>query len=64
MANNHGRDEVWRPEVWAEIDKAVLAEVGRIRVAQKVFPSSQNGSGQYVPKDVFDPATMTIAKRR
>jgi uncharacterized linocin/CFP29 family protein len=62
MINNLGRDELWSPEVWAEIDKAVLAEVGRIRVTQKVFPSSQSPNGQYVPKDVFDPTTMTIAE--
>jgi uncharacterized linocin/CFP29 family protein len=62
MANKHGRDEVWSPDIWAEIDKAVLAEVGRIRVLQKVFPTSQNSNGQYVPKDVFDPRTMTIAE--
>jgi uncharacterized linocin/CFP29 family protein len=62
MPNNLGRDELWSPEVWAEIDRAVLAEVGRIRVAQKVFPSSQSSNGQYVPADVFDPATMTIAE--
>ncbi len=62
MANNYGRDEVWSPAIWTEIDKAVLAEVGRIRVSQMVFPGSQNGNGQCVPKDVFDPATMTIAE--
>jgi hypothetical protein len=44
MANNLGRDKVWTPEIWADIDKAVLAEVGRLRVAQKVFPGSTNGN--------------------
>jgi uncharacterized linocin/CFP29 family protein len=62
MPNNLGRDELWNPEIWAEIDRAVLAEVGRIRVAQKVFPSSQSSNGQYVPADIFDPEKMTIAE--
>src|SRR5215217_3514022 len=62
MPNNLGRDELWSPEVWQEIDNAVLAEVGRIRVAQKTFPSSQSPDGQYVPTDEFDPKTMTIAE--
>jgi hypothetical protein len=39
MPNNNGRDKLWTPEIWAEIDKAVTAEVGQIRLAQKVFPS-------------------------
>src|SRR5215217_9512997 len=62
MPNNLGRDELWSPEVWQEIDNAVLAEVGRIRVAQKVFPSSPSPNGQYVPADNFNPETMTIAE--
>ena len=62
MPNNLGRDEVWSEPVWKEIDDAVLAEVGQIRVAQKVFPSSQSANGQYVPADDFDPKTMTIAE--
>ena len=40
----------------------MLAEVGRIRVAQKIFPAVANGNGQYVPADIFDPANMTIAE--
>ncbi len=62
MANNLSRDKVWTPEIWADIDKAVLAEVGRLRVAQKVFPGSTNGNGQYVPADKFDRDKMMIAE--
>jgi uncharacterized linocin/CFP29 family protein len=62
MPNNLGRDELWNPQVWGEIDKAILAEVGRIRVAQKIFPSSPTNNGQYVPADKFDAKTMTIAE--
>jgi len=35
-----GRDRVWNQQIWSDIDKAVQEEVGRIRVAQKVFPST------------------------
>jgi uncharacterized linocin/CFP29 family protein len=61
MNNNFGREHLtWTLEVWQEIDKAVLAEVGRIRVAQKVFHGAQSDNGQHVPSDVFHPDTMTI----
>jgi len=40
MNENLGRDRVWNDQTWSEIDKAVQEEVGRIRVAQKVFPST------------------------
>jgi uncharacterized linocin/CFP29 family protein len=40
MNGNLGRDRLWNEHIWSEIDKAVREEVGRIRVAQKVFPSS------------------------
>jgi encapsulating protein for peroxidase len=35
-----GRDKLWNEHIWSEIDKAVREEVGRIRVAQKAFPSA------------------------
>ena len=40
MSGTLGRDKVWNEHIWSEIDKAVREEVGRIRVAQKVFPST------------------------
>ncbi|MGA8659342.1 MAG: encapsulin [Chthoniobacterales bacterium] len=40
MNGNLGRDRVWNDHIWGEIDQAVREEVGRIRVAQKVFPST------------------------
>lgn len=59
-ANNLNRDELWTKDVWQDIDKAVLAEVGPIRVAQKVFPTTTMAGASNVPADVFDPATMSI----
>ena len=40
MNGSLGRDRVWNDQIWGEIDKAVREEVGRIRVAQKVFQST------------------------
>jgi uncharacterized linocin/CFP29 family protein len=55
MAVNLGRDKLaWPAEVWQDIDQAVLDEAGRIRIAQKVFPASTDGNGQYVPDDAID----------
>lgn len=68
MKNSLGRDNFWDDATWQEIDKAVLVEVGRVRVAQKVFPSesTSDGSGgpssNVVSADVFDPKTMSIAE--
>ena len=39
MNGSLGRDRVWNDHIWSEIDQAVRQEIGRIRVAQKVFPS-------------------------
>jgi uncharacterized linocin/CFP29 family protein len=40
MNGSLGRDKIWNQQIWSDIDKAVQEEVGRIRVAQKVFPSA------------------------
>ena len=40
MNGSLGRDRVWNEHIWGEIDKAVREEVGRVCVAQKVFPST------------------------
>jgi uncharacterized linocin/CFP29 family protein len=48
-----GRDKLWTSETWAEIDKAVMSEVGRLRVAQKVFPAMPVPNASNVPLDVF-----------
>ncbi len=60
MPNNLGRDQLWMPQVWADIDKAVLDEVGSIRVVQKVFSSTSMPNAANVPADHFDPDAMKI----
>ena len=64
MPNALGRDRVWDDSVWGKIDTAVAWEVGRLRVAQKVFTASPSGNAQYVPSDVFDVRAMTIEEGR
>ncbi|MBS1693785.1 MAG: encapsulin [Actinobacteria bacterium] len=58
-----GRETLWaaaESTAWAEIDKAVQAEVARIRVAEMVFPTVQMANAANVPLDQFNPQTMTI----
>jgi len=58
-----GRDMLWAAAdstAWDEIDKAVAAEVARIRVGQKVFPTVQMPDAPNVSLDQFNPQTMTI----
>jgi len=55
MPNTFGRDKVWDDATWQGIDQAVLAEVGGIRVAQKVFPTQAVPDGQFVAADRFHP---------
>jgi uncharacterized linocin/CFP29 family protein len=62
MPNNLGRDQLWTKEVWADIDKAVLDEVGSIRVVQKVFSSTNMPNAANVPADKFDADEMKIAE--
>src|SRR6185436_19315380 len=54
MNGNLGRDKIWNPQIWGEIDKAVQEEVGRIRVAQKVFPTVPAPGAANVPDDQFN----------
>jgi len=53
MASNNGRDGTWTTQLWSDIDKAVMADVGRVRVAQKVFPSQQKNNQDSVQADIL-----------
>jgi uncharacterized linocin/CFP29 family protein len=44
---------MWTPQIWSDIDKAVMADVGRVRVAQKVFPSQQRANQDNVQADIL-----------
>jgi uncharacterized linocin/CFP29 family protein len=62
MPSNFGRDNVWDDATWQRIDSAVRAEVGRIRVAQKIFPGVSVPGSQSVPTDQIntDSGVLTI----
>ena len=64
MPNNLGRDQLWTTDIWADLDKAVLDEVGRIRVVQKVFNAENMPNASNVPADEFNPQQMAIAEGR
>jgi uncharacterized linocin/CFP29 family protein len=57
-----GRDKVWSAEIWAAIDEAVQSELGRIRVAQKVFPTVPLLGAQYVADEQLDTQKMTLSE--
>jgi uncharacterized linocin/CFP29 family protein len=60
--NSASRTGFWTDQVWATIDDGVTKAVGAIRVAQKVFPTTQLPGVTSVPADHFDPADMSIAE--
>lgn len=53
MANISGREGMWTPQIWSDIDQAVMADVGRVRVAQKVFPAQQKPNQDNVQADIL-----------
>ena len=58
MNGTLGRDKIWNDQIWSDIDKAVREEVGRIRVAQKVFPTAVvNNVLPVAANDLFSRAT-------
>jgi uncharacterized linocin/CFP29 family protein len=55
MNDNHGRDKLWNPQIWSEIDRIVMADMGRVRVAQKVFAAQFTPHAPTVSMDVVIP---------
>jgi uncharacterized linocin/CFP29 family protein len=53
MANNNLREGTWTTQLWNDVDKAVLVDAGRVRVAQKVFPSQQKPNQDSVQADIL-----------
>jgi uncharacterized linocin/CFP29 family protein len=65
----NGSNEVnWNPSVWQEINDAVRTEMGKIRIAQKVFPTTTfDKNPTEVPNDVInfdDPDGLSIQEGR
>jgi uncharacterized linocin/CFP29 family protein len=53
MANESQRGNLWNAQTWNDIERAVMADVGRVRVAQKVFPSQQKPGQDNVQADIL-----------
>jgi uncharacterized linocin/CFP29 family protein len=60
----NGREAVgWSPELWANIDSAVRAEIDRTGIAGKFIPvRGPMPDATTVPADVIDPESMTVAE--
>jgi hypothetical protein len=53
----------WSEQIWKEINADVLKEVGKVRVAQKVFPTSTLESDPAsIPNEVIDFTNVTMAE--
>jgi uncharacterized linocin/CFP29 family protein len=57
---NTGRENVWTPEIWTEIDDAVKNAVGQVRVAQKVFAATSLPEAAVVPNDRIDVGALRV----
>jgi uncharacterized linocin/CFP29 family protein len=51
MSDDLERGGIWDSQTWNEISRAVLEDVGRVRVAQKVFPSELRLNADTVQAD-------------
>ena len=59
MAN--GNEINWPDSVWQDINAAALTEVGKVRIAQKVFPTAGlNNNATEVPNEVIKFADLSI----
>jgi len=55
MNNNHGRDKLWNPQIWGQFDRIVTADMGRVRVAQKIFNALHTPHAPTVSMDIVIP---------
>src|SRR4051794_40583592 len=59
--NNNSNGVEWTDEAWRAINEAVVKEVAKVRIAQKVFPTVEfDSSPTEVPYDLIDFADMSI----
>jgi uncharacterized linocin/CFP29 family protein len=62
---NNSNEITWEDSVWQAIDAAVLTEVGKVRIAQKVFPAmALNDNATEVPNEVINFTDLSIAEGR
>jgi uncharacterized linocin/CFP29 family protein len=63
--NNNSNGLEWAEEVWREIGEAVVKEVAKVRIAQKVFPTvGFENSPTEIPNDVIDFKDLSIKEGR
>ncbi len=55
MNSNQGRGNLWTPQIWGEIDRIVLGDMGRVRVAQKIFAAQHTPHEPTVSMDIVIP---------
>jgi uncharacterized linocin/CFP29 family protein len=62
---NNSSEVNWDPSVWKEINDSVVAEVGKVRVAQKVFPTTVlDTNPTEIPNDVINFTDLSIQEGR
>ncbi len=55
MSTDYGRDKLWTPQIWGEIDKIVMGDMGRVRVAQKIFAAQHTPHAPTISMDIVIP---------
>jgi len=59
----NGNDITWPDSVWQDINAAVLTEVGKVRIAQKVFHATPlNNNAMEIPNEVINFADLSITE--
>ena len=60
---NNSNEISWADSVWKEIDTAVLTEVGKVKISQKVIPTMAfNDNATEVPNEVINFKDLSIAE--
>jgi uncharacterized linocin/CFP29 family protein len=65
MPNNNSNGIGWAEPVWQEINDAVVKEMAKVRIAQKVFPTSTfDTAPTEIPDEVIDFKDLSIKEGR
>jgi len=58
---NSSHEVNWTPLIWQDINDAVIAEMGKVRSAQKVFPATEyDNNPTEIPNDVINFTDLSI----
>ncbi len=62
---NKSSEVNWEESVWKEINDAVVMEMGKVRIAQKVFPTMLlDTNPAEIPNDVINFTDLSIKERQ